>query len=89
MDSVITRMVVSCCTEHTLLCLVSVSYLVQLEKEEGKMSINVILTFTSLFLELSLQKLTIVIQCARLGLLLHSCKIGRSVSSYGSLTEII
>lgn len=66
MDSVIIRMVVPCCTEHTQLCLVSiwpeiVSYLVQLEKEEGEMSLNMILTFTSLFLELSLQKLGTVI----------------------------
>lgn len=66
-----------------------ISHSVQLEKQEGEMSINVILTFIFLFLELSLQKLSIMIYCARLGLLLHSCKIGRGVSPYGSLTEMI
>lgn len=53
------------------------------------MSMNVILSFTSLFLELSIQKLSIMIHCARLGLLLHSCRIGRGVSPHGSLTEVI
>lgn len=49
------------------------------------MSINVILTFTSLFLV----TLSIMIHCARLGLLLYSCRIGREVSPHGSLTELI
>lgn len=51
-------------------------------------SVTVIRILDLSFCEFSHQMLNIMIHCAGLGLLLHSCKIDRGILAYDSLTEM-